>query len=71
MIDIDLLTIEELITLNHRVVERLKFLQKARVHACYLFMVIPTTMASLVLVLILRNVIYHLTGLNILLGGKL
>lgn len=32
MIDIDLLTIEELIALNHRVVERLKFLQKARAH---------------------------------------
>ena len=32
MIDIDQLTIEELIILNHRVVERLKFLQKARAH---------------------------------------
>ncbi len=32
MMDIDLLTIEELITLNRRVVERLKFLQKARAH---------------------------------------
>lgn len=32
MIDIDPLTIEELIALNHRVVERLKFLQKARAH---------------------------------------
>lgn len=32
MIDIDLLTIEQLITLNHRVVERLKFLQKAQAH---------------------------------------
>jgi hypothetical protein len=32
MVNIDLLTIEELIALNHRVVERLKFLQKARAH---------------------------------------
>jgi hypothetical protein len=36
MIDIDTLTEPELIDLNHRIVERLRFLQQARAHATML-----------------------------------